>query len=229
MDKRRPEPITDSLSILEEISREAGAITRYTLRFSIAVVIVGLALSIGAGLLGVTGGPVMFVCSLLLALIMALFAVGLALFRVVQIRTLELLLLVAVLGNALGWIYRAMGDTAAVSVGGRVTLALIIGLPCLVWTLGGAAWGLWVAKELLIDRPAHRLWLVATGLLTPLAFGCAVASIPVGAIVFPTMNGLLAGLCVLMFFVSFAVLIYAVRLHLRVLKEISDSGGQDEL
>ena len=216
------------MSFMEDLSEEAGAVTRYTLRFAGVVFCIGLALAIGLGVFGGTSGPVIFVCGAVLALIMALFGIGLALFRVVQIRLPELMLVVAVLGSAMGMIYRSLDVTVAGSVGGKAALGLIVALPCLVWTLGGATWGLWIAKELLIDASIHRLWLVVVGLLTPPAFACAVAAIPVGAVFFSALNGAVSGLCVALFILSFVILLYALRMHLRVLKEIEDSGGRED-
>src|SRR2546430_278941 len=114
------------MSLVEDLSEEAGAVTRYTLRFALVVFCVGVALAIGLGILGGSSGPVIFVCGAILALIMALFAVGLTLFRVVQIRLPELMLVVAVLGSAIGSIYRNLDVNVAGSVGGKAALGLIV-------------------------------------------------------------------------------------------------------
>jgi hypothetical protein len=217
------------MSFFDELSEEASAVTRYTLRLALIVFLIGIAGGIGAALFNHSGGPVIFICSLVLALLVALFAIALSLFKVVQIRIPELMLVVAALGNAMGIGYRTVNATVAESVGGRGALVLMVALPCFVWALGGAAWGLWVAKELLIDAARTRLWLVFVGLLAPLAFLFAVAAIPLTGLALSNLKGGLAGLLILGFFISFAILMYATKLHLRVLKEIADSGDDDRL
>jgi hypothetical protein len=217
------------MSFVDEISEEASAISRYTLRLALIVFLIGIAGGIGAALLNRSDGPVIFICASVLALLVALFSVALALFKVVQIRMLELLLVVAALGNAMGLGYRNINENVAVNVGGRGALILMVALPCFVWALGGAAWGLWIAKELLIEATRTRLWLVFVGLLAPLAFLFAVAAIPLVGVALSNLKGGLAGLMIVGFFISFTILMYAAKLHLRVLKEIADSGDDDRL
>ena len=217
------------MSFFDELSEEASAISRYTLRLAFIVFLLGIAGGVGAAFFNRSEGPVIFICAAVLALLVALFAVALALFKVVQIRMLELLLVVAALGNAMGLGYRYINDSVAVNVGGRGALILMVALPCFVWALGGAAWGLWVAKELLIDATRARLWLVFIGLLAPLAFAFAVAAIPLTGVALSNLRGGLAGVLIIGFCVSFAILLYAAKLHLRVLKEIRDSGDEDRL
>jgi hypothetical protein len=217
------------MSFFDEISEEASAVTRYTLRLALVVFLVGLAGTVGAILINRNDGPVIFVCATLLALLMTLFAAGLALARVVQVRLPELLLVVAVLGNVMGFTYSSISDSVTASVGGRAAMILVIALPCVVWALGGTAWGLWIAKDLLIDSARTRLTLNVHGLLAPIAFLFAVAAIPLTGLAITNMKGGIAGALVLGFFVSFAILMYAAKLHVRVLKEIADSGDEDPL
>ena len=217
------------MPFIDELSQEAGAVTRYTLRLALIVFLTGLAGGTGAVLFNRSDGPVIFVCATVLALLMALFAVGLALFRVVQIRLTELMLVIAALGNVWGFSYKTLSDSVAMSVGGRAPMLLIIALPCMVWALGGATWGLWVAKELLIENSRSRLWLICVGLVAPPAFLFAVAAIPLTAMAFSQLDPAISGAMVLGFFVCFGILMYAVKIHVRVMKEIEDSGDETRL
>ena len=98
---------------------------------------------------------------------MGLVAVALTLFRVVQIRLAEFFVMIFVLGNALGFANHYLLQRPEWSTNNKAALALLVAMPCVVAVLGGTAWGLWVAKELLEDRPSRRLWLVLIGIAAP--------------------------------------------------------------
>jgi hypothetical protein len=214
------------MPFFEEITEEAGAVTRQLFRLAAVIFVVGIVLTVGCVMANSPHGPVVLFCAVLFSLLMALFGVALTLFKVVQIRLPELLLVVAVLGNAMGWSYTHLLPRFGEQPGGKAALAFALALPCVVWTLGGAAWGLWVAKELLIDNAKQRLWLVCVGLAAPPSFVFAVLAVPFFAAAMNSLNGALCGLYVVGFFVSLGVLFYTLSLHSRVLKEIADSGEE---
>jgi hypothetical protein len=113
------------------------------------------------------------------------------LFGILQMRTSELILLVALLGNAfgIGWStllnpqdydygYRYLrGADATIAFG---FLMLVVTL----WILGGAASGLQIAQRLKIEAARERLWLMILFILYP----AGITSVIVCAF------GLLAGL-----------------------------------
>jgi hypothetical protein len=215
------------MSFFDEITEQANAVTRQLFRLAVVIIVIGIVLTIGAVMVNSPHGPVLLFCAVVLALLMALFGVALTLFKVVQIRLPELLIVVAVLGNAIGWGYSVLLPRFEGQPSGRAALAFAVALPCFVWTLGGAAWGLWVAKELLVEHPRQRLWLVTVGLLTPPAFVFAVAAVPFFAGAAGKLNAALCVLYAVLFILCLGVLIYAMSIHTRVLKEIRES-GQDE-
>lgn len=216
------------MSFFDEISEQAGAVTRQLFHLAVVIFVAGILLTIGCVMTNSANGPVVLFCAVVLALLMALFGVALTLFKVVQIRLPELLLVVAVLGNAMGWGFSALLPRFGEQSGGKAALAFAVALPCFVWTLGGAAWGLWVAKELLVEHPRQRLWLVVVGLATPPAFLFAVAAVPFFASAMSTLNGALCALYVLVFFLCLGILIYAMSIHTRVLKEIAETGDAED-
>lgn len=87
----------------------------------------------------------------------------------VRVHLLELILIVALLGNGIGLVVSKMARTDA----------FVAVLLCVLWgivVLGGAAWGLWVCKVLAIEGAWTRCSLVLTGVLAPAAIpGIAVA------------------------------------------------------
>jgi hypothetical protein len=97
-------------------------------------------------------------------------------FTVVQIRLLELLLLLLIVGNMIGWSYAAnffsnryVRDENYFSFGLTVVL-------CMVWGVGGATNGLLIAKRLRSERTAERVWLMAVFILFPFAVAAMLIS-----------------------------------------------------
>lgn len=88
------------------------------------------------------------------------------LFLETQFGLVDLLFMVALLGNSTGLTFSLISDTAAAA-----TLAIPIGLV----VFNGATWGLWIATCLSETRVLQRWWLMLLGTLCPLA----VVGIPV--------------------------------------------------
>ena len=99
-------------------------------------------------------------------LLMVLASIAVILFGILQIRLIELLFLVMVLGNASGGIiycYRgSSGDEIIVILGILMTF-------CACYILVGATGGIWIANELRRNNTWMRLWLMLVGILAPLA------------------------------------------------------------
>ena len=75
----------------------------------------------------------------------------------------------------------------------------------------------WLQAQDIIDR-----------LATPPSFLFAVAAVPFFASAISSLNPAFCALYVLIFFLCLGELIYAMSIHTRVLKEIAESGGNDD-
>ena len=118
-------------------------------------------------------------CVVVLGLALLVAGAGIAwrLFGVCQIRTSELLILIAILGNVVGW--SISGIRAELSTTRHVDVVvyglLLAGF--VVWFCGGWTTGLIVAKALKQDRLPERLALVFIFVLYPLGIFGSVASV----------------------------------------------------
>jgi len=167
------------------------------------------------GLLVVGVGWLLFLFSLLAALVLAFWEIPYLLFQRARLHLLDLIVIVALLGNAIGlaikWVdgeFRPRGAQCVVAYG-------LPALLCVLWILGGAAWGVWAATMLDREGAWARLRLMLTGLLFPLAI-IAVVIFPILALasLFELTENLPAGL--VGFTLSVTVLYGVIMFLLRV-------------
>jgi hypothetical protein len=119
-------------------------------------IVIALAfIQIIAGLLLPLSNPIAWHVGTLLLLVLRIPTV---LFFETRMHLLELILIVALLGNGIGFLVAQTGEA-------MVAATVVL---CIVWcviVLGGAAWGLWVATELKTEDTCERCALILGGVL----------------------------------------------------------------
>lgn len=151
---------------------------------------------------GIPGSIVLQSTGLFLACFFVCLALGMAgaivhLFGVAQMSLSELLILIAVLGNLLGWMYSVMVmEGNGLGRDERHYTFALSAVGVVLGVVGGASRGLWLAKALNVQNILSRLGLMALGILYPASF----IAIPFALIYLCVVNGIeykLAGALVL--------------------------------
>jgi len=120
--------------------------------------IIGLGFFLAAMLLGV-----IFSCHALLfvgKLALLVLRIPVVLFFHARMHLLELLLIVALLGNGVGLIVGRTEEPAT---------AIVLSVLCVTLVLGGSAWGLWASTALELKSALNRCGLILTGIFLPAA------------------------------------------------------------
>jgi len=141
-----------------------------------------------------------------------LLRIPVVLFLQARMHLLELVLIVALLGNSVGLI---VGHTEGADPGTKIFLCVL----CVTVVLGGSAWSLWVCTSLRLQSALSRCVLVLSGVLTPaacLGLFAAFGWLCVGLAHFPNeqAKGLFrVGLALATGTVSFCVLRHVISYH----------------
>jgi hypothetical protein len=133
-----------------------------------------------AGALCSIVSPIVFALVMGAGVVIGIGATIWRLFGIVQIRSLELLALVALLGNVIGWSYSqqmmSMERFDRFSAAPMLTFVFAM-LMVTLWFLGGAASGLQIAQRLKINNTGERLWLMLLFILYPLGLAAVIGGV----------------------------------------------------
>lgn len=133
-----------------------------------------------AGALCSIVSPIVFALVMGAGVVIGIGATVWRLFGIVQIRSLELLALVALIGNVIGWsisqqvmsMQRFERFSAAPMLTSMFAMLIVT-----LWFLGGAASGLQIAQRLKINHAGERLWLMLLFILYPLGLAAVIGGV----------------------------------------------------
>lgn len=175
-----------------------------------------------------THNDYIFLAGLAITAALAVLGTVMRLLGTVQLRLLELLILVAWLGNLIGWSIRGvLALPHEFDAGTRFLFSVLAVGTALLWTGGGASIGLRLAQALAYETPLQRLKLLATGMFVPLAVtsvfaGIAIVLLNLGGPDFRIAPSIFSGFALIVAGVLFIVYVFKLAEKARRPMQSSD-------